>query len=100
MMNIYVGKDAVCGIQLTIDKVWRYVMTATDVLTVKAADEYGNVISKELTAEDVDSIDKMVTVRFTANQTSQLMPGRGKLMAYLNDLVVVQPQKIIIKGAL
>lgn len=99
-MNIYVGKDAVCGIQLTIDRVWRYVMTATDVLTVKTADEYGNVISQELTSEDVDSIDKMVTVRFTANQTAQLMPGRGKLTAYLNDLVVVQPQKIIIKGAL
>ena len=99
-MNIYVGKDAVCGIQLTIDRVWLYVMTAPDVLTVKAADEYGNVIAQELTREDVDSIDKMVTVRFTANQTAKLMPGRGKLMAYLNDLVVVQPQKIIIKGAL
>lgn len=99
-MIIYRGNKAVCGIQLTIDKVWRYVMTATDVLTVKASDEYGNVIAQELTSEDVDSIDKMVTVRFTANQTAQLMPGRGKLMAYLNDLVVVQPQKITIKGAL
>ena len=99
-MNIYVGKDAVCGIQLVIDQVWRYVMTATDVLTVKASDEYGNVITQELTAEDVDDIDKMVTVRFSANQTAQLMPGRGKLMAYLNDLTVVQPQKILIKGAL
>ena len=99
-MNIYVGKDAVCGIQLPIDRVWRYVMTSTDVLTVKAADEYGHVIAQERTAEAVDRIDQMVTVRFTANQTAQLMPGRGKLMAYLNDLVVVQPQKIIIKGAL
>lgn len=99
-MNIYVGKEAVCGIQLTIDKVWRYVMTATDVLTVKAADEYGNVISQELTSEDVDSIDKMVTVRFTANQTAQLMPGRGKLMAYMNDLVVLKSQKIMIKGVI
>ena len=99
-MNIYIGKEAVCGIQLTIDKVWRYVMLPTDVLTVKASDEYGNVISQELTAEDVDSVDKQVTVRFTANQTAQLMPGRGKLMAYLNDLVVVQPQKILIKGAI
>ena len=99
-MIIYTGKDAVCGIQLTIDKIWRYVMLPTDVLTVKAADEYGNVIAQELTSEGVDSIDKMVTVRFTANQTAQLMPGRGKLMAYLNDLVVVQPQKITIKGAI
>ena len=94
-MIIYTGKDAVCGIQLTIDKIWRYVMLPTDVLTVKAADEYGNVIAQELTSED-----EMVTVRFTANQTAQLMPGRGKLMAYLNDLVVVQPQKITIKGAI
>ena len=75
-------------------------MTATDVLTVKVSDEYGNVISTELTQEDVDTIDKMVTVTFSGSQTSQLEAGRGKLMAYLNDLVVVQPQKIMIKGAL
>lgn len=99
-MTIYKGKKAVCGIQLTIDRVWRYVMTAEDVLTVKVSDEYGNVISTELTQKDVDVIDKMVTVTFSGTQTSQLEAGRGKLMAYLNDLVVVQPQKIIIKGAL
>ena len=99
-MTIYTGKEAVCGIQLTIDRVWRYVMTAEDVLTVKLSDEYGNVISTELTQEDVDTIDKMITVTFSKAQTSQLEAGRGKLMAYLNDLVVVQPQKIMIKGAL
>jgi hypothetical protein len=99
-MTIYTGKKAVCGIQLTIDRVWRYVMTAEDVLTVKVSDEYGNVISTELTQEDVDVIDKMVTVTFSGAQTSQLKAGRGKLIAYLNDLVVVQPQKILIKGAL
>jgi hypothetical protein len=99
-MNIYVGKEAVCGIQLTIDKVWRYVMNAEDVLTVKVADEYGTVIDTTLTAADVDSVDKQVTVVFSPAKTAQLMPGRGKLMAYLNDLVVVQPQKISIKGAL
>lgn len=75
-------------------------MTAEDVLTVKVADEYGTVISTELTQEDVDSVDKQVTVTFTPAQTSQLAAGRGKLMAYLNDLVVVQPQKILIKGAI
>ena len=75
-------------------------MTAEDVLTVKVADEYGTVISTELTQEDVDSVDKQVTVTFTPAQTSQLAVGRGKLMAYLNDLVVVQPQKILIKGAI
>jgi hypothetical protein len=75
-------------------------MTATDVLTVKVSDEYGNVIGAELTAADVDSVDKQVTVVFSPAQTTQLMPGRGKLMAYLNELVVVQPQKIMIKGAI
>lgn len=99
-MIIYTGKEAVCGIQLTIDRVWRYVMTASDVLTVKAADEYGNVISTELTHEDVDSIDKMITVVFPPSLTARLEEGNGRLMAYLNDLVVVQPQKIKIKGAL
>ena len=99
-MTIYTGKEAVCGIQLTIDKVWRYILTATDVLTVKVSDEYGNIIGVELTQEDVDVIDKMVTVTFSGAQTSQLETGRGKLMAYLNDLVVIQPQKIMIKGAI
>lgn len=99
-MTIYVGKEAVCGIQLTIDRVWRYEMTAEDVLTVKVSDEYGTVIDTTLTAADVDSIDKQVTVTFSPSKTAQLMPGRGKLMAYLNDLVVVQPQKITIRGAL
>ena len=99
-MTIYAGKEAVFGIQLTIDKVWRYILTATDVLTVKVSDEYGNVIGVELTQEDVDSIDKMITAVFSPNVTSKLMPGRGKLMAYLNDLVVIQPQKIMIKGAI
>lgn len=99
-MTIYTGKEAVCGIQLTIDRVWRYVMLPTDVLTVKAADEYGNVISTQLTAADVDSIDKMVTVRFSAEKTAQLIPGRGKIMAYLNDLVVLRAQKIMIKGVI
>ena len=99
-MTIFKGKQTVFGIQLTIDKVWRYAMTAEDVLTVKASDEYGNVISTECTSTDVDSIDKMVTVHFTPSQTAQLEIGRGKLMAYLNDLTVVGPQKIMIKGAL
>ena len=75
-------------------------MTATDRLTVKIADSFGNVISTELTSENVDSIDKMVTVTLTPAQTAQLQPGHGQLMAYLNDLVVVQSQKITIKGAL
>lgn len=99
-MKIYTGKSAVFGIQLVIDQVWRYVMTATDLLTVKIADSYGNVISTELTKEAVDDKDKMVTVVLTPAQTAQLQPGHGQLMAYLNDLVVVQPQKITIKGAL
>ena len=59
-MKIYTGKSAVFGIQLVIDQVWRYVMTATDLLTVKIADSYGNVISTELTNEAVDDKDKMV----------------------------------------
>ena len=99
-MIIYRGKRAVCGIQLTIDRAWRYTMTAEDVLTVKATDDYGNVISTEMTAEDVDSIDKMLTVNFLPEQTINLLPGYGKLAAYLNDLVVVHPQKIKIKEAI
>ena len=99
-MNIYVGKEAVCGIQLTIDKVWRYAMTAEDTLTVKVADTEGNVISTILNNSAVDSIDMMVTVIFPASLTAHLVPGKGKLMAYMNDLVVLPAQKIMIKEAI
>lgn len=99
-MTIYTGKETVFGIQLTIDRVWRYAMNDTDILTVKVSDSNGNVISKELTKTDVDPDDKMVTVVLSPELTSTLDPGKGQLMAYLNEIVVVAPHKITIKGAL
>lgn len=75
-------------------------MTVDDTLTVKVSDEFGNVITAECKREDVDIIDKMITVRFTPAQTAQLESGRGRLAAYLNDLVVVAPQKVLIKGVI
>ena len=99
-MIIFKGKEAVFGIQLTIDRVWRYAMTADDTLTVKVADSDGNIISTTLNSSDVDSIDKIITVIFPANSTAHLVTGRGKLMAYMNDLVVLPAQKIMIKEAI
>ena len=99
-MTIYTGKEAVCGIQLTIDRVWRYAMTSEDTLTVKVSDSEGGVISLDLTKAAQDPEDKFVTVTFPPALTSQLALGKGLLTAYLNELVVVPPQKITIKGAI
>jgi len=96
-MTVYKGKEAVCGIQLTVDRVWRYIMTDNDTLIVKVSDEKGHTISKEFTSNDVDSIDKKITVIFTPEQTAGLTVGNGKIAAYLNELVVLPPQKIKIK---
>jgi hypothetical protein len=99
-MTIYKGKDAVCGIQLTIDKVWRYAMTAEDSLTVRFTDNIGNVLEKSYTSADVDSIDKQITVELSPADTSQLSLGRGIITAYMNELCVIPPKEIFIKEAL
>jgi hypothetical protein len=99
-MTIYKGKDAVCGIQLTIDKVWRYAMTAEDTLTVRFTDNIGNVLEKTYSSADVDSIDKQITVELSTVDTSQLSLGRGIITAYMNELCVLPPKTIYIKEAL
>ncbi len=98
-MIIFKGKKAVCGILLTIDRGWRYQMTADDSLTVKIIDKDRNVITKNYTSEDCDSIDKYVTVELSPQETQGLSIGRGTITAYLNDLVVIRPTEIFVKEA-
>lgn len=99
-MIIYKGKKAVCGIQLTIDRVWRYVMTDQDLLTVRITDDERHTVTKTFMNEDVDSIDKMITVELSPEDTSQLSLGRGVITAYMNELCVLPPKTIYIKEAL
>ena len=98
-MTIYKGKKAVCGIQLTIDRVWRYAMTAEDTLTVRFTDNLGEVLEKAYTSEDVDSIDKQVGVTLTEAETAAMARGRGIITAYMNDLTVLPPTEIYVKEA-
>jgi hypothetical protein len=99
-MIIYRGNKAVCGIQLTIDKTWRYVLSRGDVLTVKVIDSAGNDIVKTYTAEDVDPIDKMIRVEFSETETLCLEAGRGRLSADVNGYLAVEPTSIYIKEEL
>lgn len=99
-MIIYRGKEAVCGIQLTIDKVWRYAMTAQDTLEVKVFDSELKPIIKTYTSADVDPIDKMITVNLSEADTASMAVGRGTIRAYMNDLVVLPPYEIFVKEAL
>lgn len=95
-MTIYKGKKAVCGIQLTVDHVWRYGMQEGDVLDVEIKDECGNIIAKTYTAEDSDSKDKQITVELSEAETNMLECGFGTFEAYLNGLCVVPRQLITI----
>ena len=99
-MIIYKGKRAVCGIQLTIDRVWRYAMTNEDVLIVHVKDCENHTVEKTYTSEAVDSIDKIITIELESADTEGLTSGNGYIAAYMNDLCVLQPSKILIKEAL
>lgn len=99
-MTIYKGKEAVCGIQLTIDRQWRYAMTAEDTLTVKFVDNDNNVLTKTYTQADADSIDKQVGVVLTETETAAMAIGRGIITAFMNDLTVLPPTEIYVKEAL
>lgn len=97
-MIIYKGKEAVCGIQLSIDGVWRYVLSGDDVLRVVIKDSSDNIIEKEYTKADIDTEDKSITVNLSPEETAGFVPGVGTLAAYLNDLTVVRPHVISIRG--
>lgn len=99
-MIIYKGKRAVCGLQLTIDRVWRYVLTESDTLTVRITDGDRHTIEKTYTSDDVDSIDKQIKVELTTEETASLRTGHAYITAYMNELCVVSPQKILVKEAL
>ena len=99
-MIIFKGKEAVCGILLTIDKVWRYAMTAEDTLTVKIVDRDRNVLTKNYTSADCDSVDKYITVIITPEETAAMAVGRGTITAYMNDLVAVRPTEFYVKEAI
>ena len=99
-MIIYRGKEAVFGIQLTIDKVWRYALQNGEKCIVKIVDNDRNVFTKVYTSADVDSIDKTITVRLSDAETAAMALGRGTLTAYFNDLVSIPPTEFFVKEAL
>ena len=99
-MIIFSGKRAVCGIQLTIDRKWRYALQEGETCTVKIVDNDYNVLTKVYTSADVDPIDKMITVELTPEETSLMALGRGTISAYFNDLVALPPIAIYVKEAL
>ena len=99
-MIIFKGKKAVCGVLLTIDVVWRYVLSGDDVLTVKIVDSDRNVLTKTYKHADVDSEDKYITVELSEAETAAMSIGRGTITAYMNDLVALRPVEIYVKEAI
>ena len=99
-MIIFKGKEAVCGILLSIDRVWRYAMTAQDTFTVKIVDSDRNVLTKTYSSAACDSVDKYITVKLTPAETAAMSVGRGTMTAYLNDLVTLRPTEFYVKEAI
>lgn len=75
-------------------------MTGTDLLTVRMTDSSGFTITKELTEDAVNDIDKTVTVKLTQEETSKFTAGRGRFAAYLNEYAVIPPTEFYVKEAL
>lgn len=99
-MIIVKGKETVFGIQLTIDRQWRYKMTSTDLLTVRMIDNAGTPLTKTYTNENIDDVDGSVAVTLTTQETSAMALGRGRFMAYMNELAVIPPTEFFVKEAL
>lgn len=94
---IYAGHKISTGIQLIVDKVWRYKLQNNEQLTVqlRALDDTVK-ISKVYTAADVDDIDRIVTVTFDGNDTN-LPEGDYYLVATVDDYVVFPPVPVKIR---
>lgn len=94
---IYAGHKISTGIQLIVDKVWRYKLQNNEQLTVqlRALDDAVK-ISKVYTAADVDDIDGIVTVTFDGNDTN-LPEGDYYLVATVDDYVVFPPVPVKIR---
>lgn len=98
-MTITRSYKAVFGIQLSFDRIWRYILSGDDVLTL---DFYGlsssiKLLTKQLTAEDVDEKDKIVNVELSEQETAIFPCGMIKMIGTIDGIVCVPTKFICVK---
>lgn len=96
-LTIYAGHKISLGMQLTVDKIWRYTLQNDEQLTVQLRQPDDTVVlSKSYTAEDVDAEDKIINVTLNGDDTN-LPEGRYYLVGLVDDYVVFEPKPVDIR---
>lgn len=94
---IYAGHKVSIGIQLIVDRVWRYKMQSNEQLTVQLRNQADSVVlEKVFTSADVDDEDKIVNVTLTGEDTN-LPDGKYYLCAFVDDYLIFDAKPVIIR---
>ena len=96
--EIFRGNKAVCGVQLVVDKVWRYQLQEGEQLTVEIRDaENVPVLTKEFTSETIDNYDHIAVVELSENETALLTEDKYYITAFVDGYVVLKPVPVYVK---
>lgn len=94
---VYAGHKVSIGIQLIVDKVWRYSLQSTEQLTVQLRKPDDSVVLEKIfTSADVDAEDKIVTVTLDGEDTN-LPDGKYYLCAFVDDYLIFDAKPVIIR---
>ena len=94
---VYAGHKVSIGIQLIVDKVWRYSLQSTEQLTVQLRKPDDSVVlEKVFTSSDVDDEDKIVNVTIDGEDTN-LPDGKYFLCAFVDDYVIFSAKPVVIR---
>ena len=94
---IYSGHKVSIGIQLIVDRVWRYKLQNDEQLTVQLRKPDDTVVlEKVFTSSDVDDEDKIVNVTLDGEDTN-LPEGDYFLVAFADDYLIFEPKPVLIR---
>lgn len=94
---VYAGHNVSIGIQLIVDKVWRYSLQSGEQLTVQLRKPDDSVVlEKVFTSSDVDDEDKIINVTLDGEDTN-LPDGQYYLCAFVDDYVIFGAKPVEIR---
>lgn len=101
ILTVYRGQKIAIGIQLTVDKEWRYSLQSNEKLTVQIRTDRNEVVlEKVYTADDVDPDDKIITARFDEKETQEFNVGDFYITAFVDGYMIFTPKKIKVKDVI
>lgn len=94
---IYAGHKVSIGIQLIVDRVWRYKLQSNEQLTVQLRNPDDSVVlEKVFTSADVDEEDKIVNITLDGEDTN-LPDGKYFLCAFVDDYLIFDAKPVVIR---